>query len=155
VRIDFVNRQRIVAIDRNRIERIAAATIVALGKIEKQQRQNASITIVFVRDSKIRELNCDYRSKDYATDVLSFPAKVEGTIEDFVEADYLGDIVISVDAAMRQAKEAQISFEREVEELVIHGILHLCGYDHENDNGEMNRLEIRMRKRVLDALGDQ
>ena len=155
MQIDFVNRQRLVTIDRQHIKQVATAVIVVLGKIENQPRQNASITIVFVRDSKIRELNRDYRGKDYATDVLSFPSKTEGTIDDFVEANYLGDIVISVDAAIRQAKEAQISFEREVEELVIHGILHLYGYDHENDNGEMNRLEIRIRKRVLDSSGNQ
>ena len=155
MQIDVVNRQRLVTIDHQHIEQVVEAAIVALGKIEKQARQNASVSIVFTRDRKIRELNRDYRGKNYATDVLSFPAKAEGVTDDFVEADYLGDIVISVDAAMRQANEARITFEREVEELVIHGILHLCGYDHETDNGEMNRLEIRMRKRVLDSSGDQ
>ena len=149
MQIDFVNRQRLVTIDRHRIEQVAKAAIVALSKIEKPPRPNASVTIVLVRDRKIRQLNRDYRGKDYTTDVLSFPANEDGTIDDFVEADYLGDIVISVAAAMRQAKEAQISFEREVEELIIHGILHLCGYDHETDNGEMNRLELRLRKSVL------
>src|SRR4029077_8496086 len=123
----------LVPINHSRIERVAEAAIAALGKIEKQTRLNASLTIAFVRDRKIRELNRDYQGKDYATDVLSFQVNEDGTIDDFVEAGYLGDIVISVDAAIRQANEANLSFEREVEELVIHGILHLCGYDHETD----------------------
>jgi probable rRNA maturation factor len=155
VRIDFVNRQRLVNIDRSRIEQVAQSALEGLGRIEKKSRANASVAIAFVRDRRIRELNRNYRGKYYATDVLSFPANEDGTIDDFVEAGYLGDIVISVDAAMRQANDAKITFEREIKELVIHGILHLCGYDHESDNGEMNRLEMRMRKRVLDSSGDQ
>lgn len=151
MRIDFVSRQRLVIIDRTRIEQVAQAALAVLGRIEKKSRPNASVAVVFVRDRKIRELNRDYRGNDYATDVLSFQANEDGTTDDFVEADFLGDIVISVDAAIRQANEAKISLEHEVEELVIHGILHLCGYDHETDNGEMNRLELRIRKRVLES----
>jgi len=155
VAFEVVNCQRLVSIDRSRLQRVAEATLTALGKLEKQPRTNASLTIVFVRDRKIRELNRDYRSKDYATDVLSFQANEDGAIDEFAEADYLGDIVISVEAAIRQADEAEISFEREVEELLMHGILHLCGYDHESDNGEMNGLEINLRKRVFDLLANQ
>jgi probable rRNA maturation factor len=69
---------------------------------------------------------------------------------DFGEENYLGDIVIATDTALRQAEEAKQTFAREVQELVIHGLLHLCGYDHETDNGEMNRLELRLRKKLLD-----
>ncbi len=109
------------------------------------------MTVVFVRDKKIRELNRRFRGKDYATDVLSFPAGDEqNEALNFREENYLGDIVISTDTAMRQAKEAEQSFEREIEELLIHGVLHLCGYNHETDDGEMNRLELRLRKRLLE-----
>jgi probable rRNA maturation factor len=69
----------------------------------------------------------------------------------FENADYIGDVVISTDAALRQAEEANHSFEREVSELVIHGTLHLCGYDHEADRGEMNRLELKLRRKLLDG----
>ena len=61
----------------------------------------------------------------------------------------LGDIVISTDAALRQANQTGYSLEREISELVLHGVLHLCGYDHEIDRGEMNRLELKLRRRLL------
>ncbi len=66
---------------------------------------------------------------------------------------YLGDIVISTDTALRQAEDAGHSLERELDELIIHGALHLCGYDHETDNGEMNRLELRLRRKLLGVRG--
>jgi probable rRNA maturation factor len=62
---------------------------------------------------------------------------------------YIGDIIISTDTALRQAQDAGLSFEREVSELVIHGTLHLCRYDHETDRGEMNRLELKLRRKLL------
>ncbi|MEW6212161.1 MAG: rRNA maturation RNase YbeY, partial [Acidobacteriota bacterium] len=95
-----------------------------------------------VRDRAIRELNREFRHSDRATDVLSFPAR---------EKDYLGDVVISTDTALKQAQEAGFTFEREVSELVLHGLLHLCGYDHETDQGEMNRLELRLRRKLIDG----
>ena len=80
------------------------------------------------------------------TDVLSFPA---GQVEfEKVEGVMLGDVVISVEQAARQAAEHGLSFENEVEQLILHGVLHLCGYDHETDSGEMNRLEVRLRRRL-------
>jgi probable rRNA maturation factor len=71
--------------------------------------------------------------------VLSFPAE---------EKFNLGDVAVSVDTAAAQAKENGLSFDREVAQLILHGLLHLCGYDHETDNGEMNRLELRLRRRL-------
>ena len=62
---------------------------------------------------------------------------------------FLGDVVISADAVMSQAIESHWPVEREVDELVIHGVLHLCGYDHETDGGEMNRLELKLRRKLL------
>ena len=144
--IEVVNRQRLARIDTDRVARVGAATLGAVGKA------GASLTDAFVRDRIIRGLNHKFRSSDRATDVLSFP-RGNGGDEDFIVADmaaYLGDIVISSDTALRQADEAGLSFEREVDELVMHGVLHLCGYDHENDRGEMNRLELKLRKKLLD-----
>ena len=60
----------------------------------------------------------------------------------------LGDIVISIEQAARQAKEHGLSFENEIAQLILHGLLHLSGYDHETDHGEMNRLELKLRKRL-------
>jgi probable rRNA maturation factor len=146
VAIEVVNRQRLCPIARDRIERLAQATLHQI------DCAGASLTIAFVRDRVIRDLNRTYRGKDYATDVLSFPANDGQTEWAAVEAaSYIGDVAISTDAALRQAKEANHSFEREVSELVLHGTLHLCGYDHETDNGEMNRLELKLRRVLLDG----
>jgi probable rRNA maturation factor len=146
VAIEVVNKQRLARLDRKAVAKIALATLEAIG------RAGASLTIAFVRDSSIRNLNRDYRDLDRATDVLSFPNSDELSDEPMFEnADYIGDVVISTDAALRQAEEANHSFEREVSELVIHGTLHLCGYDHEADRGEMNRLELKLRRKLLDG----
>jgi len=144
VAIEVVNRQRLSAIERGQVERVARATLAAIG------RAHCSLTIAFVRDRAIRGLNRTYRGKDRATDVLSFPAtdaQTESTTGEM--ARFLGDIVIATDTASAQAETARHSFAREVSELVIHGALHLCGYDHETDNGEMNRLERRLRRKLL------
>ncbi len=133
--IEVINRQRAARIERGAIVALARSALALIGK------PTASVTIAFVRDKAIRKLNCQFRRRDRATDVLSFPAR---------ENDYLGDIVISADTAMKQAQEACFAFEREVSELVIHGLLHLVGYDHETDNGEMNRLELKLRRELLD-----
>ena len=144
--IEVVNKQRLARLDRKAVATLAHATLEAIG------RAGASLTIAFVRDSKIRNLNRDYRDLNQATDVLSFPNSDELSDEPmFKNAEYIGDVVISTDTALRQAEEANHSFEREVSELVIHGTLHLCGYDHETDRGEMNRLELKLRRKLLDG----
>lgn len=136
--IEVVNKQRLVTVDRDRIRDLATRTLDSIN------RADSSLTVAFVRDPRIRELNLRFRGKPRATDVLSFPAGDE------FEPDYLGDVVISADAAARQAGEAGHSLEREVSELVIHGVLHLCGYDHETDRGQMNRLEMKLRRKLLE-----
>jgi probable rRNA maturation factor len=133
--IEAVNRQRKRKIDTEAWETFAARAAGAIGKSE------FSATIAFVSDKTIRQLNHQFRSVDKATDVLSFPAEDE-------ENSNLGDIAISVDTATKQAKENGLTFDEEVAQLILHGLLHLCGYDHETDNGEMNRLELRLRKKL-------
>lgn len=142
--IEVVNRQRLVRVDRRGLARLASATLVAL------DRADAGLTLAFVRDEAIRSLNCTFRGKDSATDVLSFPSFDERAEDPAAEAGYMGDVVISADSALRQARESGHSFEREVRELLLHGILHLCGYDHESDKGEMNRLELSLRRKLID-----
>jgi probable rRNA maturation factor len=152
VAIEVVNRQRLARIDARRVANLADATLGAVG------RPGANLTVAFVRDRGIQELNLRFRGKDRATDVLSFPAADERTDTGAVFlpgdlSEFLGDIVISTDAALRQADDAGCSFEREVDELVIHGVLHLCDYDHETDGGQMNRLELKLRRKLLDNQG--
>jgi len=147
VAIEVVNRQRLARIDSRRVASLADATLGAVG------RAKANLTVAFVRDRAIRDLNRQFRGTDRATDVLSFPAEDErtgaGGAFSGVHPEFLGDIVVSTDAAVRQAKAAICSLAREVDELVIHGVLHLCGYDHETDRGEMNRLELKLRRKLL------
>lgn len=143
--IEVVNRQRLARVDWRLLVRIAGQTLAAV------DRANASLTLAFVRDVAIRSLNRKYRGNDSATDVLSFPAFVQHTDHSPpAENESLGDVVISTDTALTQAREAGHSIEREMSELVIHGVLHLCGYDHEADNGQMNRLELSLRRKLLD-----
>jgi probable rRNA maturation factor len=133
--IEAVNRQRKTKIDAKAWELFAARAAIAIGK------DGSTATIAFVSDKAIRELNRQFRGVDKATDVLSFPA---GETEEL----NLGDIAISVDTAARQAKENGFTFDEEVAQLILHGLLHLSGYDHETDNGEMNRLELKIRRRL-------
>ena len=87
-------------------------------------------------------LNRQFRGKDAPTDVLSFPALAE------VARDFAGDIVISGDIAAANAKKLQHPVKQELKVLILHGVLHLAGHDHENDGGEMARLELRLRKQL-------
>ena len=131
--IEVVNRQRRLQIHTDGWTAFAAKALAAIGKSE------SSATIAFVSDKRIRELNRQFRGIDKATDVLSFPAD---------EPNNLGDVAVSVETAATQAEENGLSFDDEVAQLILHGLLHLSGYDHETDNGEMNRLELRLRRRL-------
>lgn len=89
--------------------------------------EECEISLLICDDAQIKELNKEYRQKDYATDVLSFPMSEDP----YAEGGMLGDIVISLDTAKKQAQEADIALEREISFLFIHGVLHLMGFDHE------------------------
>jgi probable rRNA maturation factor len=102
----------------------------------------ASFTVRFCGDREMRRTNRQYRGFDKTTDVLSFP----GDGEDPESAGHLGDVLISVPMARRQAAEAGHSAEREIRILILHGVLHCLGYDHETDQGEMERLERKLRR---------
>jgi probable rRNA maturation factor len=148
--IEVVNRQRKILVD---CERWRAFVERALGVVPAG---GAGVTVVFVSDRVMRELNKKWRGKRGTTDVLSFPAgedefeAVEGKTSEVgtLEGRTLGDVVISVEQAARQAAENGLEFDEEVAQLILHGLLHLCGYDHETDGGEMNRLELRLRRRL-------
>jgi probable rRNA maturation factor len=108
--------------------------------------EGAGVTVAFVSDRAMRELNRRWRGKSGTTDVLSFPSGQEEFEKG--EGATLGDVVISVGQAARQAAEHGLDFEGEVAQLILHGLLHLCGYDHETDSGEMNALELTLRGRL-------
>jgi probable rRNA maturation factor len=114
--------------------------------LEVSPANGAGATVAFISDRLMRELNWRWRGKRGTTDVLSFPAAQDEFEK--LEGLKLGDVVISVEQAARQAAEHGLSFETEVAQLILHGLLHLCGYDHETDKGEMNRLELRLRRRL-------
>ena len=142
--VEVFNRQRLHKIERSSLAALANAVL------KKINRSKCSATITLIRDGEMQRLNFDYRGIDKPTDVLSFAYQ-----EDLSDNDpnhnpaELGDCVISVETAVRYAQEQNISFATEINWLVIHGILHLAGYDHETDNGEMRRLEKRLRKELL------
>jgi probable rRNA maturation factor len=138
--IEVVNRQRRRKINAKQSRDFGETALGAIGgKIR-------SATIVFVSDDAIKKLNRRFRGKSVATDVLSFPTEAEPF--EVENGSHLGDVVISVERAATQAKANKLSFSREVEQLILHGLLHLCGYDHETDKGEMNRVELKLRKQL-------
>lgn len=98
-----------------------------------------SLGVRFCGDRQMRQVNREFRSQNETTDVLSFPG----------EEGHLGDILISVPKAQRQAAAARHTLERELKTLLLHGVLHCLGYDHETDEGEMDRLERRLRRTWL------
>jgi len=96
-----------------------------------------SLSVVFITDQAMRIYNSKYRGFDKSTDVLSFRG----------EGDYLGDILISAETAFQQSRRSPtLTFDSNIRRLVLHGFLHLAGYDHEADNGEMRVLERRLRR---------
>ncbi len=99
------------------------------------------VSVLFCGDTRMRSLNRRYRRRDRPTDVLAFPAGAGA-------GGVLGDIVVSVPYAARQARRRDEPVPREIDRLVVHGFLHLLGYDHETDRGEMDELESTLRRRL-------
>ena len=97
------------------------------------------LSVALVSDRRMRALNRQFRGKDYATDVLSFPSEERG---------FMGDIVIAAGISKRQAHEAGHTIQMELRVLALHGLLHLLGYDHDDDDGKMARAEARLRKKA-------
>jgi len=101
-------------------------------------RARGEVSLAFVGDARIRALNRAFRRMDAPTDVLSFPSG---------EPRFLGDIVIAAGVAGRQARRAGHTFGVEARVLALHGLLHVLGYDHETDQGQMEKLEARLRRK--------
>jgi probable rRNA maturation factor len=108
-------------------------------------RARGVVNVALVSDARMRALNLACRRKNYATDVLSFPANPESRIPN--PGRFLGDVVIARGVARRQARRAGHTDAVELRILALHGLLHLLGYDHERDNGRMLRVERRLRRK--------
>jgi probable rRNA maturation factor len=106
--------------------------------------EDKELSVLLVNDHKIKNLNQSFRDKDTPTDVLSFPQFDEE--EEGFDSILLGDVVVSLETAERQAEEHGLTFEEEVVLLIVHGLLHLLGYDHEVSAKE----EKRMQKKTLE-----
>jgi probable rRNA maturation factor len=129
----LLDRQRGRRVDARRLGRALRGAASALGVA-------GEITLVLTGDRRMRELNRRYRGKDRPTDVLSFPSDgLPGA---------LGDVVISVETAERNARSLGRTLAQELDVLALHGLLHVLGYDHETDDGTMERLERRLRRRL-------
>lgn len=137
---EIVDNQRKIKIETEDFQAFAESAVDSV-----KEAKGKSATIAFVSDWKMRALNKIFRGKNATTDVLSFPFEA-----DAFEAgeNNLGDIIISVEQAQKQAKENDLDFETEIKQLILHGVLHLCGYDHETDNGEMNKIELKLRDKL-------
>jgi len=113
-----------------------------LGLAQKSVRLKGQVTVLLTTDAAIRKLNRQFRGKDKATDVLSFPAEGVGAEQ------IAGDLAISVTTALGQAAEQGHSLSTEIKVLILHGLLHLAGYDHEADTGQMARRERLLRAKL-------
>jgi probable rRNA maturation factor len=145
----ILNRQRAVRLARPPLETFLRRAKKELG-LEK-----AGLTVCLVSDAEIARMNETYRKKKGPTDVLSFPILVRGRpvrlrrgSRAIKDREYLGDIAISPGTARRYAKKNGRKLLSELQVLILHGVLHLLGYDHETDRGQMERIERKLRKRL-------
>jgi probable rRNA maturation factor len=145
----IVNRQRTVRLARRPLE-------LFLGRVrEELGLGEAAVTVCLVSDAEIARMNEVYRKKKGPTDVLSFPTverrkrvRLRRASRAAKTGEYLGDVAISPATARRYAKKTDRTLPNELRVLILHGVLHLLGYDHETDRGEMARVESRLRKRL-------
>ena len=141
-----VNLQRKVDIKEIDLRPFAASLVSAV-----EEAEGSDFSVAFISDRRMKELNETFRGKNATTDVLSFPNEPDefqhlnsSDDPEHVTSEQLGDIVISVEQAAKQAAENGLSLELELKQLMLHGVLHLCGYDHETDDGEMLALQDRV-----------
>ncbi len=141
--VELVRRAAGRKISSRRLKQVAQALLRLAGQ------EDAELSLALIGNAEMQKLNARYRQKDYATDVLSFPAAKNLPLT----APLLGDVIISVDKAAVQAKEHGHSLDQEVVTLLIHGIVHLLGYDHERSAREariMTSMEKKMARRLCD-----
>jgi rRNA maturation RNase YbeY len=142
-------------LNRQQKVRLATRPLAAfLQKIERELKlEDVEVSIAFVSDADMARWNERYRRKKGPTDVLSFPALNQrrggkNRKPSSPTRTVLGDIAIAPETARRYAKKNRRTLHRELRILMLHGVLHLMGYDHENDNGRMTRIEQKLRRRL-------
>ena len=152
IRVIITNNQKAVKVPTG-VRMLIRRCCHAVLRMEKFE-DSAEISVTFVDNEQIRELNAQYRNKDAATDVLSFPMGENGVydINHDTGAKILGDIVLSVEMAMAQAKRYGHSLEREIGYLTAHSMLHLLGYDHET-SPEDEADTFRRQREIMQELG--
>ena len=136
----FDDRQEDIEITSDMIDVIKKSILEVLK--EEDLDENVQVSISFVGDEEIRELNRDFRGVDKSTDVLSFPMDDEFQIEETM----LGDVIINTKRVLEQAEEFGHSNTREFSYLTVHSILHLLGYDHMEDK---DKLEMRAKEKII------
>jgi probable rRNA maturation factor len=137
----------IARFSRREIGAFTRQVLLALEKLDRIEHEVTDVSIAIVDDEAMASLNRKFRHKNKTTDVLTFPAD-DSYADPTAKGRPLGDIVISVDQARRQAAEQKHALAAEIRYLILHGTLHALGYDHESDTGEMNALEMEVRDMV-------
>jgi probable rRNA maturation factor len=145
VEIDVRNKCKSNIITTHRLKKITNNVLKLV--LDERSRSQAEVSVVFVDDAEMRNLNRNYRGGNKSTDVLAFPMN-EGRFA-AINPELLGDIVISVPQARRQAEQHDHSLERELTVLLIHGLLHLLGYDHATDEEEREMKEYEFEYLML------
>ena len=125
--------------------------ITLLKTLDYLKVKSSSISVLFTNDTEMIELNKKYRGKDKSTDVLSFSMR-EGESFPSNEKENLGDIVISLDYVARQAEEFEVSLEDEIKRLLVHGCLHLLGYEHEGVSENVAKEMFDKQEEILQLL---
>lgn len=115
-----------------------------LRRAQKAVGLRGAVGVLLTASEHMRRLNRQFRQKDKPTDVLSFPSELWSKSYE----NYAGDLAISIDIARQNAQRLGHSLEEEIKILMLHGVLHLAGYDHESDNGEMARTEEHLRRKL-------
>jgi len=138
--VTILNKQKKVRLALEPLDRFSRRALRQL------KLKSNSANIAFITDAEIARLNKTYRKKNKPTDVLSFPAQNSGKHPN--RGKFLGDIAIAPAVARRYAKKNGRTLENEICILILHGILHLLGYDHETDRGQMDRIERKLRRKL-------
>ncbi len=142
MKIQIGNQQKLIKIDKRSIRAFVVRLLTLLDSTDKE------LSLTFVDDAAIQVINRQYLSKDRPTNVISFSLQ-EGEFGD-INPDVLGDVIISVETAMRDAKSGNLTFDEEIRFLIIHGVLHLMGYNHENTTRQMTQ---KMRQKEKELFG--
>ena len=142
--IDIINEQKVIEIDADLIGRLSVRILEILN------RQGVELCVVLTDNADIQALNREYLGRNRPTNVISFPQQ-EGVGP---QGSHLGDVVISVERAAEEAYEAGMETMDRIRALLVHGICHLCGYNHEGVSEEMTREMEALEERVLSLLDD-